>query len=89
LIKRYTVDKIIDKRFAVLLEREDESKRLDIPLRDIPAKIKEGDILDLEQKQGKIVFAEIDREATKNARKEVEKILKDIKSKGIRDLKWH
>ena len=86
--KKYTVDEIIDKKFAVLLDREDETKKLDIPLKDIPIKVKEGDIVDIELKYNKIIFAEIDIEATKKAKEEVQAILDDLKSKGSKELKW-
>lgn len=86
--KQYTVDEIIDKKYAVLLDREDETKKLDIPLKDIPIKVKEGDIVDIELKDNKIIFAEVDAEATKAAREEVQKLLDELKNKGSNDLKW-
>ena len=86
--KQYTVDEIIDKNFAVLLDREDESIKIDIPLKDIPVKVKEGDIVNIELKDNKIIFAEVDIEATGKARLEVQKILDDLKSKGSKELKW-
>ena len=86
--KQYTVDEIIDKKYAVLLDREDESKKLDTPLKDIPIKVKEGDIVNLGFKDNKIVFAEVDVEATKKAREEVEKLLDELKKKGSKELKW-
>ena len=86
--KQYTVDEIIDKKFAVLLDREDETKKLDIPLKDIPVKVKEGDIVNIEFKDNKIIFAEVDIEATKKAREEVQAVLDDLKSKGSKELKW-
>jgi alpha-glucosidase (family GH31 glycosyl hydrolase) len=86
--KQYTVDEIIDKKFAVLLDREDETIKIDIPLKDIPIKVKEGDIVNLEFKDNKIVSAEVDIEATKKAKEEVQAILDDLKSKGSKELKW-
>ena len=86
--KQYTVDEIIDNKFTVLLDREDETKKLDIPVKDIPIKVKEGDIVSLEFKDNKIVSAEIDIEATEKAREEVQAILDDLKSKGSKELKW-
>ena len=86
--KQYTVDEIIDNKFAVLLDREDESIKIDIPLKDIPIKVKEGDIVNIELKDNKIIFAEVDIEATKKAREEVQTILDDLKSKGSKELKW-
>ena len=85
---QYTVDGIIDKKYAVLLDREDESKKLDIPLKDIPTKVKEGDIVNLEFKDNKIISAEVDIEATKRAREEVKKLLDELKKKGSNELKW-
>lgn len=86
--KQYTVDEINDKKFAVLLDREDESNKLDIPLKDMPIKVKEGDIVNIELKDNKIIFAEVDIEATKKAKEEVQAILDDLKSKGSKELKW-
>ena len=86
--KQYTVDRIVDKKNAVLLDRKNELKKLEIALKDIPVKVKEGDIVNLEFNNGKIIFAEVDIEATKKARKEVQKILGDLKSKGSKELKW-
>ena len=86
--KQYTVDEIIDKKFAVLLDREDESVKIDIPLKDIPIKVKEGDIVNIEFKDNKIIFAEVDAEATKAAREEVQKLLDELKNKGSNNLKW-
>ena len=64
MIKKYTVDEIINKRYAVLLERPDETSKVDIKLSDIPIKIHEGDILKLDIKEGAILFAEIEKEET-------------------------
>ena len=86
--KQYTVDEIIDKKIAVLLDKEDESIKIDIPLKDMPVKVKEGDILNLEFKDNKIVSAEVDIEATKKAREEVNNLLDELKKKGNKDLKW-
>ena len=86
--KQYTVDAIVDKKTAVLLDRSDESKKLNILLKDIPVKVKEGDILNIEFKDNKIISAQVDVEATKKARQEVEKILDDLTKKGSKELKW-
>ena len=86
--KKYTVDEIIDNKFAVLLDREDESIKIDIPLKDMLVKVKEGDIVNIELKDNKIIFAEVDIEATKKAKEEVQAILDDLKSKGSKELKW-
>ena len=86
--KQYTVDEIIDNKFAVLLDREDESIKIDIPLKDMLVKVKEGDIVNIELKDNKIIFAEVDIEATKKAKEEVQAILDDLKSKGSKELKW-
>ena len=86
--KQYTVDEIVDKKTAVLLDRSNESKKLDVSLTDIPVKVKEGDIINIEFKDNKIISAEVDIEATKKVRQEVEKILDDLKEKGSNKLKW-
>ena len=86
--KQYTVDEIVNKRYAVLLDREDEAKKIDIILEDIPVRVKEGDIVNIEFEGTKIIFAEVDVEATKRAREEVQKLLDELKSKGSKDLKW-
>ena len=86
--KQYTVDEIVNKRYAVLLDRENESNKIDVTLEDIPVRVKEGDIVNIEFEGTKIIFAEVDFEATKKAREEVQKLLEELKSKGSKDLKW-
>ncbi|MCL5772528.1 MAG: DUF3006 domain-containing protein [Actinobacteria bacterium] len=88
MIKKYTVDEIINKRFAVLLERPDETSKIDIKLSDIPIKIHEGDILKLDIKDGAILFAEIDKEETKKQREEVQNLIDDLKNNSSKDLKF-
>ena len=88
MIKQYTVDEIVNKRYAVLLDREDESNKIDVTLEDIPVRVKEGDIVNIEFEGKKVVFAEVDGEATIRAREEVKKLLEELKSKGSKDLKW-
>jgi hypothetical protein len=56
-------------------------------LTDIPIKVKEGDILNIEFKDNKIVFAEIDKEETKKARQEVKDLIDELKKKSSKDLK--
>lgn len=87
MIKKYTVDEIIDKKFVVLLERPDETSKIDIKLSDIPIKINEGDILKLDIKDGAILFAEIDKEETKKQREEVQNLIDDLKNSSSKDLK--
>jgi hypothetical protein len=86
--KLYTVDEIVNKRHAVLLDREDETNKIDVALKDIPVRVKEGDIVDIEFEDKKIIFAEVDMEATKRAREEVQKLLGELKGKGSKELKW-
>jgi len=86
--KLYTVDEIVNKRYAVLLDREDETNKIDVTLEDISVRVKEGDIVNIEFEGVKIIFAEVDVEATKRAREEVQKLLDELKSKGSKDLKW-
>ena len=86
--KQYTVDEIIDKKYAVLLDREDESIKVDILLKDIPAKVREGDIVNIEFEGDKIISAEVDIVATKKAREEVQNLLDELKKNGSNDLKW-
>ena len=86
--KQYTVDEIVNKRYVVFPDREDETKKIDVTLKDIPVRVKEGDIVNIEFEGTKIIFAEVDVEATKRAREEVGKLLDELKSKGSKDLKW-
>lgn len=88
MIKKYTVDEIINKRYAVLLERPDETSKVDIKLSDIPVKIHEGDILKLDIKDGTILFAEIDKEETNKQRAEVQNLIDDLKNNSSKDLKF-
>jgi len=86
--KKYTLDEIIDKKFAKLLLREDESVELNLKLCELPKGIKEGDIVELKFIKDKIVFAEIKEEETKKARQEIKDLIEGLKEKGSRDLKW-
>ena len=88
MIKKYTVDEIINKRYAVLLERPDETSKVDIKLSDIAIKIHEGDILKLDIKDGAILFAEIDKEETNKQRAEVQNLIDDLKNNSSKDLKF-
>lgn len=83
--KQYTVDEINEGKIAVLLDRENESNQIDLPLKNIPVKIKEGDILNIEFKGNKIIFAEVDVEATNKVREEAEKMLNDLKKKVVKN----
>jgi len=87
MIKKYTVDEIIDDKYAVLLDREDESKKLDILLSDLPIKVKDGDIVELEFKNDRVIFAKVDREETEREREKVRKLIERLKSRGSKDLK--
>ena len=88
MIKKYTVDEIIDKKFVVLFERPKETSKIDVKLSDIPIKIHEGDILNLDIKDGVILFAEIDKEETKKQREEVQNLIDDLKNNSSKDLKF-
>ncbi|MHB8276158.1 MAG: DUF3006 domain-containing protein [Candidatus Humimicrobiaceae bacterium] len=88
MIKKYTVDEIINKRFAILLERPDETSKIDINLNDISIKIHEGDIIKLDIKDGAVIFAEIDKEETKKQRQEVQNLIDELKNSSSKDLKF-
>ena len=88
MIKKYTVDEIIDNKFAVLLERPDEISKIDIKLSDIPIKIREGDIIKLDIKDGAVLSAEIDMEETKKQRQEVQNLIDELKKNSSKDLKF-
>ena len=88
MIKKYTVDEIINKRYAVLLERPDETSKVDIKLSDILIKIHEGDILKLDIKDGTILFAEIDKEEINKQRAEVQNLIDGLKNNSSKDLKF-
>jgi hypothetical protein len=88
LKKIFTIDEIIDKKIAVLLDREDETNKLNIPLNSIPVKVKEGDIIEIEFENDVIINATVDNEATRKELEEMQKMLDELKNKGSRDLKW-
>jgi hypothetical protein len=68
-----TLDRIEDG-VAVLLVRNDETIRLDIPMCLLPEDCEEGDILDIEITR--------DRESTKEARDRVAKLIEKLKKKN-------
>ena len=88
MIKKYTVDEIIDNKFAVLLERPDETSKIDIKLSNIPIKIQEGDIIKLDIKDGAVIYAEIDKEETDTQRQEVHTLIDELKNRSSKDLKF-
>ena len=53
----------------------------------MPIRAKEGDIVNIEFEGKKVVFTEIDIDATKGAREEVKKLLDELKNKGSKELK--
>jgi hypothetical protein len=88
LRKKYTVDEIIDNKYAVLFQRDDETKKLDIPLTEIPIEVKEGDIIELEfDDDGKVVFAKVDTIETEKERENVGKLIKKLKDRSSKSLK--
>ena len=88
MIKKYTVDEIVDNKTAVLLERPAEKVKLNILLKDIPIRVKEGDIIKLDIKDNKVLSAEIDREETKKQKKEVQDLIDNLKKNSSKDLKF-
>jgi len=88
MIKKYTVDEIIDNKFAVLLERPDETSKIDVKLSDIPIKIHDGDIIKLDIKDGAVIYAEIDKEETEKQRQEVQTLIDELKNRSSKDLKF-
>ena len=88
MIKRYTVDEIIDNKFAVLLERPDETSKIDVKLSDIPIKIHEGDIIKLDIKDGTVTYAEMDKEETEKQRQEVQNLIDELKNSSSKDLRF-
>ena len=67
-----TVDRI-ENEIAVLLIRPDEKYDITIPIKYLPERTKEGDILNLE--------FEIDRKETEDAKKRVGNLIEKLKNK--------
>lgn len=80
-----TLDRI-EGEMAVLLVRDDESIRLDMPLALLPGGCREGDILDITITR--------DEKATEDARARISNLQKRLKSKNransglVRDLEY-
>ena len=76
--QRLTVDQI-EEHLAVMLDRDDEDKRLYMPLDNLPQDVQEGDILNN--------YLELKPTETEEQKKEIEKIienlLSDDKKQGI------
>ena len=68
-----TIDRI-EGHLAVLLIREDESIRLEIPVSLMPPGSKEGDIVDIQ--------IERDESTTEETRERVSSLIEKLKSKG-------
>ncbi|MGD7021792.1 DUF3006 domain-containing protein [Rossellomorea vietnamensis] len=79
---KYTVDRF-EGSLAVLLLRKDESIQIDIPKKELPDKIKVGDILELEQSEdGSIKNAIILKDETLDAKRKAEDLMQKLLNKN-------
>ncbi len=79
----YTVDRIVDGETAVLLQRSDESKEMNILTNKLPKGVKEGDILDISFNEDEsIKSVKIMQEETESAKQKAENLLQKIINKN-------
>ncbi|WP_121615195.1 DUF3006 domain-containing protein [Virgibacillus halodenitrificans] len=80
-MRKYTVDRF-EGSIAVLLLRDDETTQLDVPKKDLPENVQQGDILEVDMNEGSVKTARILQGETANARDKAEALLKKILDKN-------
>lgn len=81
-MSKYTVDRF-EGTFAVLLLRSNEEKQVDVPRAELPSKVKEGDILDVQfDPKNKIIKVSVLTEETESAKDKAEALLQKILNKN-------
>ncbi|MGX2959505.1 DUF3006 domain-containing protein [Peribacillus sp. JNUCC 23] len=79
---KYAIDRF-EGDFAVLLLKEDESIQIDVSKDQLPATIKEGDILELQLSvENEIINVRLLKEETNSAKKRAEDLLQKIINKN-------
>lgn len=79
MTKKYTLDQITDG-FCTFLERPDETTTIMIPVSECPEDLKEGDIVEIENIEGKYVIHVL-KEETQITRDKVNDLLEKLKNK--------
>ena len=78
------VDRIVDGVTAVLIVGDPPERELAIARDALPAQVREGHWLAIELEGDRLVSAEIDEQATENARKGVRAKLDELRRRGRR-----
>ncbi|MGF2617720.1 DUF3006 domain-containing protein [Rossellomorea vietnamensis] len=77
---KYTVDQI-ENGIALLLWREEEEVRKELPVSMFPFKVKEGDIIKVINSGGELKFTQL-KEETEAARKKADDLLNKLINKN-------
>ncbi|WP_096199845.1 DUF3006 domain-containing protein [Bacillus sp. FJAT-45350] len=79
----YTVDRI-EETIAILLLREDEMIQKEVPLKELPSEIKEGDMVDISFRDNGTISKPVIilENNTKQAKKKADALLQKILSKN-------
>ncbi len=78
------IDRVVDGERAVLLVGDPPGREEVVPLAELPADAREGDWLQVTLRDGEIVSATVDREATARARDRVRAKLEALRQRGRR-----
>ncbi|MDV2686135.1 DUF3006 domain-containing protein [Alkalihalophilus lindianensis] len=79
----YTLDRIVDRKIAVLLLKEDESIEIMLSVNELPLNAKEGDLLELAfTENAQIAKINILKKDTEAALKRATSLLEKIKKKN-------
>lgn len=80
-IQKAVIDRIEDRRIAVLLIGEEEH-RFNVPLDKLPKGVKEGDWLKIELEGQELLSAEIDKEETERRLQRIKEKLARLRGKS-------
>ncbi|PYZ96473.1 hypothetical protein CR205_12190 [Alteribacter lacisalsi] len=79
----YTVDRIVDGSYAVLLPDNGEEEDFSLSLRYLPAQVREGDLLEIAlDSDGRVKQARVLNKETEARRKKAVNLLEKIKKKN-------
>lgn len=79
---KYTLDRIIDNKVAILLLMDDETVQRDVSVEQLP-KVSEGDILEVTFNEDNTVkYATVLKKETEDTREQAEQLLKKILNKN-------
>ncbi|TMW71015.1 hypothetical protein [Alteribacter natronophilus] len=58
-MKKYTVDRVVENVYAVLMPHDPAEKDFSLPLTELPIQVKMGDEIEIEMAKGKVTAARV------------------------------